>query len=384
MRRVVVTGMGLVTCVGVGKSSFLKAIENSKSGLSHITLFDTDRYRSHVGGEVRDITIHENNRARTFLRYALEDALRDAGLSQPISHIDLFIGTTHGSLDLWERYYDTQFVSDGGMEFPLWRLAEDIDLPAEDIKIQTISTACTSSTIAAGMALWCIRSGKSDVAIVCGVDVLSSFIFAGFDSLRALTPTLCRPFDRKRDGLVLGEGAGVLVMEDLRYAIKRGVDIYGELAGFSISSDARNITAPDPAGKGATTAIKNALKDGRTDYSDIDYINLHGTGTIHNDRMECMAMRSVFGDIISQLPVSSIKPVIGHTSGATGVIEAALCLLSIKYGIVPATLNHVEPELDFKDFDFVPGQARQAEIRSALSINSAFGGSNAVLLFKKV
>lgn len=392
MRRAVVTGIGLVTCVGTGKAPFLSAIENSRSGLTPLSLFDTGDYRSHIGGEVKGMPVEGNNRARTFLKLAIEEAIMDSGLSNNLSnnlandlrHIDIFIGTAAGSLDLWERYYGSQFTSDDGKEFPLWRLSDNIDLPAEDVRIQTISTACTSSTIATGMALWSIRSGKTDVAIVCGVDVLTNFIFVGFDSLRALTPTLCRPFDRDRDGLVLGEGAGVLIVEDSGYAVERGANIYGELAGFSLSSDASNIIAPDPAGRGAAIAVRGAIKDGKTDYEDIDYINLHGTGTAHNDRMECMAMRAVFGGGASQIPMSSIKPIIGHTSGAAGAIEAALCLLCIKYGVIPGTLNHIEPEPDFKDFDFVAGQARQRKVRRALSINSGFGGSNAALLFKDI
>lgn len=386
MNRAVVTGIGLLTCAGAGKQPFWNAVIDGRSGISQISLFDTQKYRSHQGGEIKGLEMKCGSRARSLLSKAVDEAITESGLPDALEYLEAFVGTTHGSLDVWERYYrDGSSRLDTNMGFPLWKVSQGLfDNLADKTRVRTISTACTSSTVACGLALGSIRSGRTDVAIVAGVDILTEFLFAGFDSLRALSPSLCRPFDRNRDGLVLGEGAGVLILENHETALKRGANIYGEVAGFAMMSDAKHITAPDPSGKASAFSAVGALMDAGVDCSEVDYVNLHGTGTVHNDFMECMAMRTLFGDAVSSIPLSSIKPVVGHTSGAAGVIEAALCLLSIRNGIIPQTLNHREPNAEFSDLDFIADGARQRHVRNALSLNSAFGGNNAALLLRNM
>lgn len=388
MERTVITGIGVVSCVGEGKETFWKSVIEGKSGISAVTLFDTSRYRTKFGGEIK----HTNSpyRALEFLFTACKEAICDAKIDLKEPKVGIIIGTAHGELIAWENYYDAICTQDKtkaekfSNHFPIWRLANKLSKELEISGLtMTIPTACTASTIACGIAVNKIRRKEVDVVIVGGVDVLSQFIFAGFDSLRALSPTVCKPFDKERDGLILGEGSCVLIIESLSHAIKRDAKIYAEIVGFGTYNDAVHLSAPDRSGKGATLSLNAALKDVKIKPEDISYINAHGTGTLYNDRMECVAIKKVFGDYAFKIPISSIKPVIGHTSGASGAIEVALCALCIKYNTIPPTLNFREPMPDF-EFDFVPNRFREIEVKMALSMNSAFGGSNACIILKEV
>lgn len=385
MNRAVITGIGLVTSAGIGKESFFNSIQEGKGGVSKITLFDTSRYFCKVAGEIKDIS-GTKDRAYTFLKKAIDEALIDANIEKiSLTHknTSLFIGTAHGSLIGWENWYRRIDESDSyflPLENLSLRCQRDLGLKNNGL---TISTACTSSTVALGLGLLAIRNNKADISIVAGVDVLNEFVFAGFHSLRALTTTCCKPFDKNRDGLVLGEGAGAVFIENLHHAKERNAKIYCELKGFSTCSDARHFTAPDFAGEGIYRCIKDALKDADVKVEEVSYINAHGTGTEHNDRAECIAIKKLFGKYAFTLPVSSIKPILGHTSGACGVIEAALCALCIERCFIPPTVNFEFPEKDFP-FDFVPGKGRKKFLDVAISTNAAFGGNNACIVLKRI
>jgi len=385
MNRAVITGIGLVTSAGIGKEFFFNSVQEGETGVSKITLFDTSKYFCKEAGEIKDIS-DTKDRAYTFLKKATDEALIDANIER-ISLTDknttLFIGTTHGSLIGWENWYRKISESDScflPVENLSIRCQRDLGLRNKGL---IISTACTSSTIALGLGLLAIRNNKADISIVGGVDVLNEFVFAGFHSLRALTTTCCKPFDKSRDGLVLGEGAGVVVIERLDHAKKRNAKIYCELKGFSTCSDARHFTAPDFAGEGIYRCIKEALEDADVKVEEVSYINAHGTGTEHNDRAECIAIKKLFGKYAFTIPVSSTKPIVGHTSGACGVIEAALCALCIERCFIPPTINFEFPEKDFP-FDFVPRKGRKKLLDVAVSINVAFGGSNACIVLKRI
>jgi len=388
MERAVITGIGITTCVGKGKGSFWKNVIEGKSGISEVTLFDTSRYRTKFGGEIKDV--NTPYRAWELLFTACKEAVWDSEIDLKEKRVGIIIGTAHGELTVWEDYYDAICNQDKTKaerfsdHFPIWMLANRLskELEVKGLTI-TISTACTASTIACGMALNKIRKKEVDVVIVGGVDVLSEFVFAGFDSLRALSPTVCRPFDKKRDGLVLGEGSCVLIIESLTHAMKRDAKTYTEIVGFGTYNDAVHLTAPDRSGRGATLSLNAALKDAKIKPEDISYINAHGTGTLYNDRMECVAIKKVFGEYAYKIPINSIKSVIGHTSGASGAIEIALCALCIQHNAIPPTLNFQESMPDF-EFDFVPDRFREIKVKIALSMNSAFGGSNACIILKEV
>ncbi|MBU0701894.1 beta-ketoacyl-[acyl-carrier-protein] synthase family protein [bacterium] len=393
MERAVITGIGLITCVGKGKEIFWKSIMEGKSSISEVTLFDTSKYRNRLGGEIKGIDPEIQDRAWYLLSSAAKEAVSDAGIELKEvkeGRVQIIVGTAHGELIMWGNYYDALRENDEVKAeelchyFSPWtlskRLSQDFGIKSLTI---TTSTACTASTIALGLALNKIRRREADVVIVGGVDVLSEFIFAGFDSLRALTLSVCKPFDKKRDGLILGEGSGVLIIEGISHALKRNAKVYAELAGFGTYSDAVHLTAPDRRGRGATLSLSAALKDAQVKPEDISYINAHGTGTIYNDRMECVAIKKIFEEYAYKIPISSIKPVIGHTSGASGVIEAALCALCIQDNVVPPTINFEEPMLDF-EFDFVPGKYRETLVTITASMNSAFGGSNACVVLKEL
>lgn len=381
MSKAVITGIGLVTAAGFGKESFFKAIKEGKSCVSEPTLFDVSKYYCKQAGEVKEIE-GKKNRMYYMLKFALDEALKDAGLSKEdllTTSTELIVGTAHGPLSDWEHWMDTkEEVEFLALEDPVDRISKEIDIK----NYKVVSTACTSSTIAAGIGLINIRNQKVNIVIVGGVDVLTEFVFAGFVSLRGLTHSVCRPFDRFRDGLVLGEGAGVIILENIMHAQKRNAKVYCELAGFSATSDAEHFTAPSFIGEGLYRAMKNALEDASLTPQDISYINTHGTGTIQNDRAECYAIKKLFNEYAYKIPISSIKPIIGHTSGACGVIEIALCSLCIKENFIPANLNFENPEKGF-EFNFV-STGYEEKISSIISVNLAFGGNNACCILKRI
>lgn len=246
----------------------------------------------------------------------------------------------------------------------------------------TVSTACSSGNDAIGIGSRKILAGKADIMIAGGVDVLSDFAFSGFSALQAMTVDKVRPFDKNRTGLALGEGAAFIVLESERSAVKRKAKIYGTISGYAASSDATHLTGPHRDGRGLSSAVNKALKESGIRTSGIDYISSHGTGTIYNDRMETKAVKAAFGKDAYGIPMSSIKSMLGHSFGAAGVMEAISCLLAMKYGAVPPTINYEtkDPECDL---DYVPNESRKTEVKTALSISAGFGGQNSALVLTK-
>jgi 3-oxoacyl-[acyl-carrier-protein] synthase II len=244
----------------------------------------------------------------------------------------------------------------------------------------TFMTACSSGATAIGYARDLIRHGAAEVMICGGTEPLCQITYSAFNALQAVDPDYCKPFDRHRRGLSLGEGAGILVLESLAHARRRGAKIYAEVLGYGISCDASHMTSPHPEAAGAVSAMRAALADAGTSPAEVDYINAHGTATPANDRMEIRGIKAVFGDRAHKIPVSSTKSMIGHTLGAAGAIEAVACMLAIEHQFIPPTIHHETPDVDC-DLDVVPGKARTAQVNTVLSNSFAFGGNNTALLF---
>lgn len=397
-RRVVVTGVGIVTAHGTGKESNWSRIKSGVSGIKMITSFDSSKYRGKTGGEagdLRDITplyhLKEKrlDRASYLLIHTTREALSDANISAAIKDVPvlLSLGTTLGGMLSGEIFHKE--VIDSGLyrarvshlfdylaHYQAINLFKELELKGD---YSILSNACASGTDAIGQAFNAIRYGEYDVAICGGYDVMSEFCFAGFNSLMAITPTLCMPFDKKREGLVLGEGAGILILEEVGHAVGRNARILGEIAGYGASADACHLTSPDPSGTGAAIAINKALKDAGN--PQIDYINAHGTGTKYNDIMETNAIVKVFGDAARKIPVSSIKPMIGHLLGGAGAVEAIVSLLSIIHKTLPPNINYKTPDTECA-LNIVT-ETMKGDIKTALSNSFGFGGSNASIIIRE-
>ncbi len=269
-------------------------------------------------------------------------------------------------------------VSSGPLSAPTDHLADAFGLGGP---VVTLSTAGASGTAAVATAAECIRRGEADTMLAGGVDVLSRFVLAGFWLLRALASGEVRPFDRRRDGLALGEGAGILVLEEREQALRRGAAVLAQVQGSGSSGDAHHMTGPSPEGDGVVRAALAALRDGGCSPEKVDFVSAHGTGTRFNDRMETIALKRVFGEAAYRIPVDSIKPIVGHTLGAAGALEAILCVRAIGEAIVPPTIHYGEPDPEC-DLDYVPNEARRCRVRRALSCSSALAGNNAALLLE--
>jgi 3-oxoacyl-[acyl-carrier-protein] synthase II len=396
-RKVVITGAGMITALGVGKDRNWAAISSGASGIREIRSFDTSGYRGKMGGEarefsgtpVRKLKKTRLDRATHLLLHATREAVEEAGLDRTIKDLNVLVsaGTTLGGmlsgqkfhLEAIERGLDKarlSLVADYLAPSQIINLFEELDLSGDFL---IFSNACASGVNAVGHAFNAIKKGEYDVAICGGYDTMSEFTFAGFSSLMALSPTLCRPFDNGRDGLVLGEGAGILVLEELGHAHRRGACVLGEIAGYGESSDAYHATAPEPAGKGASRAIREAWQAaGRPQ---VDYINAHGTGTKANDSMETRALVAALGEDARSVPVSSTKPMIGHLLGGAGAVETIISLLAIIHQTLPPSLNYETPDPECR-LNIVTRPAPHA-IKTALSNSFGFGGSNAAVLLKE-
>jgi 3-oxoacyl-[acyl-carrier-protein] synthase II len=396
-RRVVVTGMGIITAHGIGKDMNWGKIKSGVSSICEITSFDATRYRGKYGGEAKEfIAATVNNlketrldRASHLLIHAVAESLSDAGMMDNIKDktVLLSIGTTLGGMLSGEAFH--REVMEKGLKMA--RLSLVSDYLAHNQAINTFkefelkgdflvfSNACASGTNAIGNAFNSVRSGDYDIAICGGYDTMSEFTFAGFNSLMAVTPEVCRPFDKNRDGLVLGEGAGIMILEELEHAIKRNVRIFGEIIGYSESSDAYHMTSPEPTGISAAFAIKKATEDAEN--PQIDYINAHGTGTKYNDAMEAKAIKIAFGEGGKNIPVSSIKPMIGHLLGGAGAVEAIVSLLSIIHKELPPNINYQTPDPEC-DLNIVE-EAVESDIKTGLSNSFGFGGSNASIIIRE-
>ena len=395
-RRVVITGVGIVTAHGTGYEANLEGMRSGKDSISLIKAFDVSVYRGKTGGEAKGFsfdmplkTLRRDrlDRSSQLLLTVVEEARRQAGITLDGTLAQVFLGTTLGGMISGTRYHADYIRKGGGLARPSLLTDYLAHFQGEHLmeeygingSAMTLSDACASGANAIGYAFHSIRDGLTDVAIAGGYDPMCEFTFAGFNSLQAVTPTLCRPFDSRRDGLVLGEGAAVLIMEELGSAIRRGANILGEVVGFGASSDAYHSTRPDPDARGAISAIRAALDDACIWASDIDYINAHGTATHYNDLMEAKAINSVFGK--RAVPVSSVKPMIGHLLGAAGAVEAVVSLMAINEGFIPQNLNceSVDPACRI---NVVREPAPRASIKRVLSNSFGFGGANASLVLQ--
>lgn len=398
---IVITGLGLVTPLGIGVEETWNGFLRGASGIREIDLFDSRRYPSSTGGlvdrealhrrfEPQEVVRHES--ATLMLLTAAEEAFRRAGLEprdlDRIERSSLLLGSTLGGMPA-----ATAYIREGNergigrargsllremlAQTQAHELCDRWGLRGESL---ILSDACTSGTNSLGTALRLLRRRDADLAVAGGYDPMSEFSFAGFHSLQAVSPEHCRPFDRDRRGLLLGEGAAIFLLEREEEARKRGAEILGRLVGYGTSADAHHITRPDPTARGAVLALRRALDDARIDPAEIGHINAHGTGTPSNDVMEAAAIREVFGEAARNLPVTSNKAAIGHTLGAAGSIEAAVTLLSLRDQVVPPTLNHETLDPACAGIDVVARETRPRRMRAAVSNSFGFGGSNAALV----
>jgi 3-oxoacyl-[acyl-carrier-protein] synthase II len=398
MTRVVITGIGLITPIGSGRQNFWDALIAGRSGIGQVTSFDSSAFSVHVGAEVRDFAPEQHLRRQSpesmgrgsqLAVAAARMALADAGVEvQSINGetVGVCMGTTSGEPQFVERYNDIRKASSldavpAGLplQYPCHvipgRIAFEFGFRGPCLMIPT---ACAAGNFAIGCGFDWLRSGEAGMVLAGGADPFSRITYMGFSRLGAIAPVRCQPFDRDRQGMIPGEGAAVLVMEPLDAARGRGAHIYAEMLGYGVSCDSHHMTAAHPQGDGAIRAMSAALKESGVGTGDIDYISAHGTGTPTNDRVECIAVKTLFGERSSKLPMSSIKSMLGHTMGAASAIEAAACALALATGMVPPTINYenVDPECEI---DCVPNQARKVDPRVVLNNAYAFGGNNASL-----
>jgi 3-oxoacyl-[acyl-carrier-protein] synthase II len=386
--------------LGHGVEAFWQALLAGRSGLGPIESFDTTLHAQAFAGEVKDfvpqrlLSEDESRRLDRVGQYALvaaREALASAGLvleRLDRSRVGVILATTLGGMRIGEEYQrsrrdGTSFDARQLLHFPYYasacRLARELGVRGP---VVSPSIACASGTQVVGMALELIRRGQGDVFVVGGVEVICEFVVSGFNCLRATTDGVVRPFDARRNGLQLGEGAAVLVVESVAHASARGAATGIEVAGTGLSGDAVHMTAPSRDGAGAARAMRAALADAEVDPSQIDFISAHGTGTVYNDAMEIAAIRSVFGDAAAHIPVNSIKGSIGHTLGAAGSFEAIMCARILEQGVIPPTVGCEELSSDCP-LDIVRGSPRERSVRVALSTSSAFAGNNAALVLRR-
>jgi 3-oxoacyl-[acyl-carrier-protein] synthase II len=400
---VVVTGIGVVSPIGNGVQKFWPAVLAGISGIDDIRSFDTSGFRTHRGGEVDclglteylspDILSQRVGKGSVFAVASTKMAIADAGIDlttvDPV-RIGICCGTTMGECQILEKV-DEQFVHsrsdeiefEGLKYYPPQLIPANVALEIGACgPIHMITTACAAGNYAIGYAADLLCAGVIDVAVAGGVDPLSRVAFTGFNSMLAVSPDMCRPFDLHRRGILLSEGCGMLVLERASSAQERGAPIYAEIAGYGISNDAYHMTSPHPRAQGAINAMRSALREADISPNDVDYISAHGTGTPANDKVETYAIKEVFQKRAFAIPVSSIKSMIGHTMGAASAIEAAVCALAIRYSEIPPTMNYATPD-PACDLDYVPNTARKVEVSVALSNAFAFGGNCSALLLRR-
>ena len=399
--RVVVTGRGTVNAIAKNVDDFASALKNGICGIGPVTLFDTDGYRTRIGAEIKDFDARQHipavyslkrmSRSDCMAMAAALEALVDAGLLPTENGMNnrtgVIIGGGAGGMLECEPVFARSL--EAGTErmpvspFAAFSCASSADHIATHLNLlgprTTFMTACSSGATAIGFARDLIRSHAADIMVCGGTEPLCRITYSAFNALQAVDPDPCKPFDRHRRGLTLGEGAGIVILESLDHARRRGAPIYGEILGCGITCDANHMTAPDIEGNGAAAAMTAALADAGVSADRVDYINAHGTATPANDRMEALAMGRVFGKRARHIPVSSTKSMIGHTLGAAGAIEALACLLAIERDFVPPTIHHDAPDDDCP-LDVVPEHSRPARIDTVLSNSFAFGGNNTALV----
>jgi 3-oxoacyl-[acyl-carrier-protein] synthase II len=408
-RRVVITGIGLVSPVGIGTDETWQALREGRSGIARIQSFDPTAFACQIAGEVKGfdpanyIEKKEIKKMGRFIQFAIaatEFALASSGFKvtkDDEERVGVYIGSGIGGFDVIEREYKTYLDHGPRRISPFFIPATIINLASGYVSIRTgakgpnsaVATACTTGAHAIGDSFRLIQHGDADVMICGGAEAcITPMGIGGFGAMRALStrndaPELaCRPWDKDRDGFIVGEGAGVLILEELEWARRRGARIIAEVVGYGMSSDAHHVSSPPEDGDGAYRVMRNAIRDAKLQPNDIDYVNAHGTSTELGDRAETMAMKHCFGDHAYKMAVSSTKSMTGHLLGGAGGLEAGITALAIRDQIAPPTTNYDTPDPDC-DLDYVPNQARPMRIEHALSNSFGFGGTNGALVFKR-
>jgi 3-oxoacyl-[acyl-carrier-protein] synthase II len=405
----VVTGLGAVTPVGLGAKQFWEALKRGQSGVGPITKFNTDGFDAKIAAEVKDFNPadymdkKEAKRMDAFTQYAMAAArmaFDDAGMdlgALDMDRVGVVLGSGIGGMQTLENQFKVMFDKGPSRVSPFFIPMMISNMAAGQLSIafgakgpnETVVTACASGTNAIGDAYRIIQRGDADVMITGGTEAaVSPIAVAGFCSMKALSTRndhpeqASRPFDLNRDGFVLGEGAGILIIEEMQHALKRGARVYAEVAGYGMSADAYHITAPAPNGEGAAAAMRMALSDAGLGITDIDYINAHGTSTEYNDRLETEAIKQVFGEHAYSIAISSTKSMTGHLLGAAGAVEAIATVMAICDGYVPPTINYETPDPDC-DLNYTPNTGQKRSIKAALSNSLGFGGHNATICLRR-
>ncbi|TZE83383.1 beta-ketoacyl-ACP synthase II [Calorimonas adulescens] len=408
-KRVVITGMGVITPIGIGLDEYWNALKEGKSGIDYITKFDASEYSTRIAGEVKAfdpvdyIDKKEAKRMDRFTQFAVAAtsmAIKDASLDlakEDSERIGVILGTGVGGIETLEDQFRVFYEKGPGKVSPFFIPMMIANMAAGQVAIifgakgvnETTISACASATNAIGDAFRFIQNGEADIIITGGAEApITPTAFAGFCSMKAMSThndnpkEASRPFDAERDGFVMGEGAGILILEELTHALRREARIYAEIVGYGLTADAYHITTPAPEGEGAARAMRNALNDAGISPEEVQYINAHGTSTDYNDKFETMAIKTVFKDHAYKLAVSSTKSMTGHLLGAAGGIESVATVLSIYDGFVAPTINYKTPDPEC-DLDYVPNTGRHIDINYAVKNNFGFGGQNASLIFKK-
>lgn len=408
-KRVVVTGMGIASPVGTGVEKFWKALVEGKSGIRPITHFDASQFDCRIGGDVADyneldhFSTKEARHLSRFVQFAVvttREAVKEAKLdlkSENLDRVGILIGSGIGSMRTMEKEYDKYLEKGPSKISPFFIPRIIINEAAGQVSIDTgargpttcVATACATASNAIGDAMRIIQYGEADVMIAGGTESATTVLgVGGFCALKALSQRndapekASRPFDLNRDGFVMAEGAGIVILESLEHAKARGAHILAEIIGYGRTSDAYHVTAPDAEGNGACKAMEIALADAGLKINEISYINAHGTSTKLNDKVETLAIKKVFKEFAKKIPVSSTKSMTGHLLGAAGGVEFAACVLALRDNVVPPTINYETPDPEC-DLDYVPNQARKVTVNTALSNSLGFGGHNATLIVKK-
>ena len=403
-KRIVVSGIGVITPIGTGKDKFWEAAVKGTNGVLPIKSFDTSEYRSKTGGEVRDFHertyLNENEisamgRAGHFALAASRMALDDAKLNLDDVNphrVGVSMGTTMGEPQIIQNLLKAQ--PKDNRVFEAMAKGEAVKYPASTIPAgvarflgakgptNLIPTACAAGNWAIGYALDLLKMGRIDYAIAGGSDPFAAIAFCGFNRLLATTMDVVRPFALNRTGMAVSEGAGVLIMETLDNALARGAEIYGEILGYGLGCDAHDMTAPHPEGAGGILAMERAIAHSKIDKKDVSYICAHGTGTPANDKAETKVAKAVFGDNAYKIPMSSLKSMLGHTMGAASAIEAASSLMMLKNNTILPTINYSEKDPEC-DLDYIPNTAREADLNVIISNAYAFGGNTSAIVLKK-
>lgn len=401
-RRVAITGIGLVTALGSTRDESWTNLVAGSCGIAPMTLFDSDGYRSRIAAQVdvealaprlTPLQRRRWSRSDKFAVLAAREAVEDAGLQNaglPPDRVGVMIGSSTGDLIRNERYVRASIDPASGRRrlTDAWNhfFSTAVDIIAAEFGFEgmrsCIVAACASSTMAIGSGLDAIRFGRVDAVLAGGTDGLARLTFSGFNALKVMDPVPCRPFDRCRAGMNIGEGAAVVVLEELSAAKRRGARIYAEVIGHSMICEAFHPTSPEPDGRAIASAMSRALKDAGVPAAAVQHVNAHGTATPHNDRAESRGINLVFGDA-GRIPVTSIKSMIGHTLGASGGIEAAVAALTVYHGVIPPTIHHEETDPECQ-VDIVANEARHGRIECAISISLAFGGNDAAVVLRAV